>query len=452
MWGDGDQPEYGVVRREERYNELHGDQPKEGQEGGEIRKQELNSTGGSSWLGTQEDRDDFVTLSDEFLSKTGAQEDDMEAKKEDDLKKIEVSQVTIVGEQGEYVRLVTSLKERVACPGDQPRTNPGLGQVLRTNTNLDMAGLTSSAVGGEEATTWVATASPRDPPSDHSHVDQSSFVKVGCIGMKGLPRGGARVKECGDVHAGAVRTGDNALEVVEVEKSAGLLEMKESSTEPSCGGKVGAVAVVQHECGALPVQRVAGDTVVEYMGDSGSTPQIPGGLEPVLCPGASGEILSVTTDISTPTPSSVNTVLRQTQAGGGVTRREGGVGTPIFIRGCKHDKKGYCSKHEMLGTRKYREIPCLKAGPGGQKVKTSKKKHYFECEVGPSGRGILRQTVLQFALVSPSFAELSGGDQDRVGGGMDNCFANFSSPTVGKNMGATRTEGLEKQMDKKELD
>ena len=91
-------------------------------------------------------------------------------------------------------------------------------------------------------------------------------------------------------------------------------------------------------------------------------------------------------------------------------------------------------------------------GPGGKNVKTTRKKHYFECEVGPSGRGILRQTVLQFALVSPSVAELSGGDQDRVGGGMDNSFVNFSSPTVGQYRGAARTGGLEKQMDQNELD
>ena len=64
----------------------------------------------------------------------------------------------------------------------------------------------------------------------------------------------------------------------------------------------------------------------------------------------------------------------------------------------------------------------------------------------------MRQTVLQFALVSPSFAELSGGYQDRVGGGMDNSFVNFSSPTVGQYMGAARTGGLEKQMNQNELD
>ena len=293
--GDGDQPEYDSVRREEGYDGLYDDQPKDGQEGGVIRKQGLNSTGGSSWLGTQEDRDDFVTLSDEFLSKTGALEDDMGEKKEDDLKKIEVSQVTIIGEQDDYVRLVTSLKERVVCPGDQPRTNLGLVQDVRTNNNQDMAGLTSTAVGGEDATTWVATANPRDPPSDHSHGDQSSFVRVGCRGMNVLPRGGVRVKECGDVHAGDVGTRDNTLELVEVEKSAGLLGKNESSTEPSSGGKVCAIIVVQPELGTFPVQHVSGETGVEGMKDGGSTSQIPGVLEPVWCSNASRRGLPVIT-------------------------------------------------------------------------------------------------------------------------------------------------------------
>ena len=111
------------------------------------------------------------------------------------------------------------------------------------------------------------------------------------------------------------------------------------------------------------------------------------------------------------TESEAGTVLGHTQAevrkGGGVTRGKGGVGTPISIRGCKHDRKGFCFTHEMVATKKYREIPCLKAGPGGQKVETTTKKHYFECEVGPSGRGVLRQTVLQFALVSPSITTLT---------------------------------------------
>ena len=152
-------------------------------------------------------------------------------------------------------------------------------------------------------------------------------------------------------------------------------------------------------------------------------------------------------------------MLGHTQAevrkGGGVTRGKGGVvenGTPLTIRGCKHDRKGFCFTHEMVATKKYREIPCLKAGPDGQKVKTTKKKHYFECEVGPSGRGVLRQTVLKFSSVSPSITTLSGGGQDGVGGGMDNSIDNFSLPTVGQYRGAARPVGLERQMDQNVLD
>ena len=82
-----------------------------------------------------------------------------------------------------------------------------------------------------------------------------------------------------------------------------------------------------------------------------------------------------------------------------VTRVTGGGGentSPLTVRGCKHDRKGYCSTHEMVATKKWREISCLKAGLGGSSIKTTKKKHYFECEVGPRGRGVLRQTLLTF--------------------------------------------------------
>ena len=37
-------------------------------------------------------------------------------------------------------------------------------------------------------------------------------------------------------------------------------------------------------------------------------------------------------------------------------------------------------------------------------VRTVKKKHYFECEVGPRGRGVLRQTLLTFCSTTPSVA------------------------------------------------
>ena len=70
----------------------------------------------------------------------------------------------------------------------------------------------------------------------------------------------------------------------------------------------------------------------------------------------------------------------------------------LTVRGCKHDRKGYCSTHEMVATKKWRDIPCLKAGPGGRSVKTTRKKHYFEFEVGPRGRGVLRQTLARRLL------------------------------------------------------
>ena len=89
-------------------------------------------------------------------------------------------------------------------------------------------------------------------------------------------------------------------------------------------------------------------------------------------------------------------------------------------------------------------------GSGGSSIKTTKKKHYFECQVGPRGRGVLRQTFLTFCSVSPSVTSLRGEGQDGVGGGVDS--SNFSSPTVGQYRGAARPVRLEKQMDQKSLD
>ena len=111
-----------------------------------LGKQGLNSTGGSSWLGNQEDRDDFVTLSDEVLSMTGALEDDIGKKMEDDWQKVEDDQATVRGDQEDVVRLVTSLAEKIVCPGDQPQTNLGVVQDARTNTNRGMVGLASTIV------------------------------------------------------------------------------------------------------------------------------------------------------------------------------------------------------------------------------------------------------------------------------------------------------------------
>ena len=71
----------------------------------------------------------------------------------------------------------------------------------------------------------------------------------------------------------------------------------------------------------------------------------------------------------TATGSEAGTEPGHTQAGvgkgGGVTRGKGGVVeniSPLTVRGCKHDRKGYCSTNEMVAIKKYREIPCLKAG------------------------------------------------------------------------------------------
>ena len=142
-----------------------------------------------------------------------------------------------------------------------------------------------------------------------------------------------------------------------------------------------------------------------------------------------------------------------TQAGvGGETKVTGdgdGDARSLTIRGCQHDRRGYCATHGTVAVKKWREIPCLKAGPGGSKVRTVRKKHFYECEVGPRGRSVLRQTLLTFCSKTPSVATLTGGGHEGVGGDLT---CNFSSTTEGQTRGAARPVGLEKQKDEKSLD
>ena len=124
----------------------------------------------------------------------------------------------------------------------------------------------------------------------------------------------------------------------------------------------------------------------------------------------------------------------------------GGNTRPLTVRGCQHDRMGYCSTHEMMAVKKWREISCLKAGPGGRKIRTTRKKHYFECEVGPRGRGVLRQTLLTFWSITPSItscslATLRGEGHERVGGGLNS--NNFSSTTVGQTGACTDSKTVE---------
>ena len=53
-------------------------------------------------------------------------------------------------------------------------------------------------------------------------------------------------------------------------------------------------------------------------------------------------------------------------------------------------------------------------GPGGSKVKTVRRKHYFECEVGPRGQGVMRQTLLSFSRTT-TLATRTGGGHDGMG-------------------------------------
>ena len=61
-------------------------------------------------------------------------------------------------------------------------------------------------------------------------------------------------------------------------------------------------------------------------------------------------------------------------------------------------------------------------------VRSFKKKYYFECELGPRGLGVLRQTRLSFSG-TPSTPTGTGVGHGIRGG---SSTFNFSSPTVGQ--------------------
>ena len=71
------------------------------------------------------------------------------------------------------------------------------------------------------------------------------------------------------------------------------------------------------------------------------------------------------------------------------------VRSVMIVRRRQHDKGGYCSIHGGIATKK--RIPCVKAGPRGKKIRSFKRKHCFECDLGPRGQGVLRQTKLSFS-------------------------------------------------------
>ena len=91
----------------------------------------------------------------------------------------------------------------------------------------------------------------------------------------------------------------------------------------------------------------------------------------------------------------------------------------------------------MLAVKKWSRIPCLKAGPGGDNIKTFRRKNYLQCEV--RGQGVMRQTRISFSR-TPTPAKQTGERHDGVGG---SSAINFSSTTEGQTRGAARIVGVE---------
>ena len=75
-----------------------------------------------------------------------------------------------------------------------------------------------------------------------------------------------------------------------------------------------------------------------------------------------------------------------------------------------------------------------------------KKVPYYECDLGPRGRGVLRQTTLSFTR-TPTTPSRTGGGHDRAG---DRISVDFSLTTEGQHGGdsvrATGTEPVGRMM------
>ena len=131
--------------------------------------------------------------------------------------------------------------------------------------------------------------------------------------------------------------------------------------------------------------------------------------------------------------------------GGGDPGTDGG--SKLMTRGrCHHDKDGTCDIHGEGARKLSRKVPCITKNKQGVLIKKMKKVPYFECDLGPRGRGVLRQTTLSF-IRTPTTPSRTGGGHDRAGDGI---LIDFSLTTEGQHGGdsvrATGTEPVGRMM------
>ena len=116
-------------------------------------------------------------------------------------------------------------------------------------------------------------------------------------------------------------------------------------------------------------------------------------------------------------------------------------GNKLMTRGrCYHDKDGICDIHGEGARKLTRKVPCITKNKKGEVIRRMKKVPYFECDLGPRRRGVLRQTTLSFTR-TPSTPSRTGGGHDRAG---DTISDDFSLTTVGQHGGdSVRATGTE---------
>ena len=94
---------------------------------------------------------------------------------------------------------------------------------------------------------------------------------------------------------------------------------------------------------------------------------------------------------------------------------------------CHHVRRGRCLVHGEKAVKKFRPSWVNTVGPGGELVRTYRRKMYWQCDVGPMKGVILKQRQLS---VSGTTGTRSQGTRDTVGAGVESGSHDFSSTTA----------------------
>ena len=115
----------------------------------------------------------------------------------------------------------------------------------------------------------------------------------------------------------------------------------------------------------------------------------------------------------------------QTPVGQGLTSAAG------RRRGCHHLKGGRCLLHGEGAKKKWKPVQSRIVGPGGKVTMkyVGKRETWYECDVGPEGGNVLRQSRLSFVKTTPVIVR---GVGDARGGTQNTSNSDFSSTTEGQ--------------------